>query len=82
MASLYNDLCYWARKILKYPEELNDVHSDCHLAPEKTEIKESVLSDFCGKIANKNRSVDGIITCLGNKEKGVLIIETFSYIYC
>ena len=35
---------------LEYPKELHDLHNDYRLAPEKIEITESMLSDYCRKI--------------------------------
>ena len=32
---------------LEYPKELHDLHNDYSLAPEKIEIKKSILSNYC-----------------------------------
>ena len=76
---------YMLNVALEHPEELNDFHNDYPLAPEKIEIKESMLSDFCGKIGNKdNRSVGGVKNLYRDwviKRNVFFIIETCNYIY-
>ena len=37
---------------LQYPENLQELHSDYPLAPDKTEIKRETLSDFQLRIAD------------------------------
>ena len=32
---------------LKYPKELHELHNDCPLAPEKLEINQNMLSNYC-----------------------------------
>ena len=71
---------------LEYPEELHDLHNDCFLGPEKTEIRKSVFSDYCREIGNKyNISVSAVkklVPSLCNKGKYVLHYSpTCSYIY-
>ena len=38
---------------LEYPEEIHELHNDYPLGPEKVKVTESMLSDYCQKIANK-----------------------------
>ena len=61
---------------LEYPDELHDVHNDYLLAPEKLEISNDMLSNYCCKILNKyGINVDGVnklIPNLGNKSKYVV----------
>ena len=38
---------------LKYPDELHELHNDYPLAPEKLEISQNMLSEYCSSIANK-----------------------------
>ena len=60
---------------LEYPEELHDLHNEYPLAPEKTEIRESVYSDYCKEIGNKHnisvRGVKRILPSFCNKDKYV-----------
>ena len=37
---------------LEYPKELQELHNDYQLAPDKTEIKREMLSDYQLKISN------------------------------
>ena len=56
---------------LEYSDKLHDVHNDYPLAPEKLEISNDILSNYCSKIIDKygikiggvNKSVPN----LGNK---------------
>ena len=61
---------------LEYPDELHDVHNDYLLAPEKLEISNDMLSNYCCKILDKyGINVDGVnklIPNLGNKSKYVV----------
>ena len=46
---------------LEYPKELHDKHNDYPLAPEKLEVKDTMLSDYCKQIKDKyNISVGGV----------------------
>ena len=46
---------------LEYPKELHDKHNDYPLAPEKVEVKDTMLSDYCKQIKDKyNISVGGV----------------------
>lgn len=38
----------------EYPKELHDLHNDYHLAPQKTEIKRVIFSDYYKKIMGVN----------------------------
>ena len=38
---------------LEYPSELYDLHNDYPLAPEKLEISQNMLSNYCFNIANE-----------------------------
>ena len=42
----YSILCYFHEIDLKYPDELNALHNDYSLAPEKLAIP-YMLSDYC-----------------------------------
>ena len=61
---------------LEYLDELHDKHNDYPLGPEKVKVTESMLSDYCQKIANKyiisTGLVHKLISTLNNKEKYVL----------
>ena len=61
---------------LKYPSELHDVHNDCPLAPEKLEITQNMLSNYCLSIANKYElkigGVNKLVPNLGNKSKYIV----------
>ena len=61
---------------LEYPKELHNLHNDYPLGPEKVKVTESMLSDYCQKIANKYKISTGLvhklIPTLNNKEKYVL----------
>ena len=66
---------------LKYPEESHDLLIDYPLAPEKIEIKESMLSDYCSKITNKYIEVKKPIQNLDNKDKYVLNCKKLAVIF-
>ena len=52
---------------LEYPEELQDLHNDYPLCPEKTEISSHMLSRYCSDIANKyNVKVGGVKKLIPN----------------
>ena len=61
---------------LKYPCELNDLHNDYPLAPEKLEISQNMFSNYCFNIANeygiKICGVNKLVPNLGNKSKYVV----------
>ena len=56
---------------LKYPNELHDLHNDYPLAPEKLEINQNMLSNYCFYITNKYgikiAGVNKLVPNLGNK---------------
>ena len=60
----------------EYPDELHELHNDYLLAPEKLEISQNMLSNYCSNIANKYDvkigSVKRLVPNLGNKSKYVL----------
>ena len=60
----------------EYPDELHELHNGCLLAPEKLEISQNMLSNYCSNIANKCHvkigSVKRLVPNLGNKSKYVL----------
>ena len=39
---------------LEYSKKLQELHNDCHLAPDKREIKREMLSEYQLKIADSN----------------------------
>ena len=61
---------------LEYPEDLHDLHNDYPLAPEKVKVTDSMLSNYCKRIAKKYGISTGLvhklIPTLSNKEKYVL----------
>ena len=58
---------------LEYPSELHEFHNDYPLAPEKLEISQNMLSNYCCNIANeyaiKTGGVNKLVLNLGNKSK-------------
>ena len=58
---------------LEYPSELHDLHNDYRLAPEKLQISQNMLSNYCSNIANEyGIKVDGVnklVPNLGIKSK-------------
>ena len=38
---------------LEYPNELNELHNDYSLAPEKLAVSSDILSKYCKEIADK-----------------------------
>ena len=61
---------------LEYPDELDELHNDYPLAPEKFEISLNMLSKYCSNIANKYGikigGVNKLVPNLRNKSKYVL----------
>ena len=61
---------------LECPQELHDLHNDYPLAPEKTKVSSSMLSEYCKKIADKYNTsiglVNKLIPTLRDKEGYVL----------
>ena len=61
---------------LEYPSELHDLHNDYPLAPEKLQISQNMLSNYCFNIANeyglKIGGVNKLIPNLDNKSKYVV----------
>ena len=61
---------------LDYPGELNDLHNDYPLAPEKLKISQDMLSKYCSDIADKYGikigGVNKLVPNLKNKEKYVV----------
>ena len=61
---------------LEYPSELHELHNDYPLVPEKFEISQNMLSNYCSNIANeygiKIGGVNKLVPNLGNKSKYVV----------
>ena len=61
---------------LEYPSELHELHNDYPLAPEKFEISQNMLSNYCFNIASeygiKIGGVNKLVPNLGNKSKYVV----------
>ena len=61
---------------LEYPTELHDLHNGYPLAPEKLEISQNMLLNYCFSIANeygiKIGGVNKLVPNLGNKSKYVV----------
>ena len=77
MNTIYKDnRCCISEVDLEYPKKLHSLHNHYPLAPEKTEIRESMLSDYRREIAKKhNISVSRVkkrIPSLSNKNRYVL----------
>ena len=60
----------------EYPSELQDLHNDNLLAPEKLEISQNMMSKYCSDIANKYGikigGVNKLVPNLSNKSKYVV----------
>ena len=60
---------------LEYSDEVHELHNDYPLAPEKLEISNNMLSNYCSNIANKYDikigGVNKLVPNLGNKSKYV-----------
>ena len=67
---------YMLQVDLEYPSELNDLHNDYPLAPEKLEISQNMFSKYCSNIASKYGikigGVNKLVPNLGNKSKYVV----------
>ena len=46
---------------LEYPEKLHDIHNDYPLAPEKINIRNEWLSDYCLKIVHAHSITTGTV---------------------
>ena len=46
---------YFLEVDLEYPDELDELHNDFPLAPEKRVVSSDILSKYCKKIADKMR---------------------------
>ena len=61
---------------LEYPSELHDLHNAYPLAPEKLEISQNILSNYCFNIAKeygiKIGGINKLVPNLGNKSKYVV----------
>ena len=66
---------------LEYPKELQELHNDYHLAPDKIEIKREILSEYQLKITDLYNipfgNVKKLVPKLFNKEKYLLHYEKF-----
>ena len=67
---------YFLEVDLKYPDELQELHNDYPLAPEKLAISSDMLSNYCKKITDKYEikvsDVKKSISNLGNKTNYVV----------
>ena len=70
---------------LEYPSNLNELHIDYPLAPEKLEINQNILSNYCFNIADKYGikigRVNKLVPNLGNKSKYVLHYKNLSVVF-
>ena len=71
-----NDVGYILEFDLKYPKELHELHNDYPLAPEKRNVTNDILSNYCKNIADKYDikvgNIKKLIPNLGNKTKYVV----------
>ena len=67
---------YFLEVDLKYPDELQELHNDFSLAPEKIAVSSDMLSKYCKKIADeyeiKVGDVKKLISNLGNENSYVV----------
>ena len=67
---------YVSEVYLEYSDEWHDVHNNYPLAPEKLDISNGMLSNYCSKIIDKYRikvgGVNKLVPNLGNKSKYVV----------
>ena len=60
----------------EYPKELHNLHKDYHLAPNKAEIKNGALSDYCETIMDMHNvsvgNVKNLVPNLFDKERCIL----------
>ena len=61
---------------VSYPDNLHELHNDYPLAPERLEISQNMLSNYCSNIADeygiKIGGVNKLVPHLGNKSKYVV----------
>ena len=66
---------------LEYPKELQELHNDYHLAPDKIEIKREILSEYQLKITDLYNipfgNVKKLVPKFFNEEKYLLRYENF-----
>ena len=71
-----NNIGYFLKVGLEYPNKLHELHNDYPLAPEKLTISGNMLSKYCKEIADKYKikagDVKKLIPNLGSKTKYVL----------
>ena len=71
-----SEIGYFLEVGLKYPGELDELHDDYPLAPEKPAVPSDMLSKYCKKMADKYEikvgNVKILIPNLGNKTNYVL----------
>ena len=68
---------------LEYPKKLHELHTDYTLAPDKTEIKREMMSEYQLKIADLYNIPTGNVKKLGpnlfDKEKYLIHCENFQF---
>ena len=67
---------YFSEVDLECPEELDELHNDFPLAPEKLTVSSDILSKYCKKVSDKYKvkvgDVEKLIPNLGNKSNYVV----------